>query len=1146
MNHFSKCCRSKKASPNSLSGSAQLLDLDMTCMTVESSQSKLLRVKVQPKIPNKKSAYHDILVFPDTGASICLLGPKQLNALGLTQNDISPYISNVSVAGGSHIKTMGMFNVSIQMQGRTTEQVVYCSMKADRFFLSRQACISLGVVPSTFPYPPPINTCSNCLNVASLNLGDVERGSPNAESDSSDVEHGSSDEDHSPPEIKRGPPPEKPAIIPFAPIEANVGKLKTFLLDQFASSAFNKSKPFPKLSTPPALIHLKPDYKVPKPAYWPASVADHWADKVWKMFETDIKAKVMKRVPFNEPTLWCARMVLVKKKDGSPRRTVDYQQLNKQCLREPNYGESPFHTARRVPHNSWKSTFDAVDGYHSVELDEASSKLTTFISPWGRFRYLRFPQGHCQAGDAFNGRVQLILSNIKRMVRIVDDICIYDETIEDAFWHAWEVLYVCAKNGIVINKSKFKFCCRDIDFAGLSITSRGIQPSAKMLAAIKDFPPPTDIAKARAFFGLVTQVQWAYANSGDMAPFRDLVKPNSTFKWTEELERLFEECKKKIIGQVQEGVRKYDITRETCLQTDYSKEGLGYLLLQKYCKCSLDMAPLCCHDGWKLVFAGSRFTKGAESRYAPTEGEALAVAWALNHAHLFTKGCPNIIVSTDHRPLLGILNDKPLEDIKNPRLVRLKEQTLGFSFRMKYNRGKWHRAPDALSRNPSETIFSIAAGIFGNEHTEEEQVSVCAAELALAEISPDGSLSLDDLRKEMAIDPEMKILVSTVQSGFPRTHQLTDPMIRCYFNARDDIWIQDSGLLMFKNRLIIPQSFRQNILNTLHSAHQGVEGMRARASNSVYWPGLNSSIRNMRNNCKICNVVAPSQARQAIQLMPQPQYPFQHVCMDAFELDSHHYLAIVDKFSGWLLIFHVKTYPTRKHIIESLRSVFSSYGAPECLFTDGGLPFQAQEFESFLKRWKVQHITSSAFYPQGNGRAELAVKSAKRLLHENVNLDGSLNSYKACRALLQYRNTPIKYVGLSPSQLLFHRNLRDGLPMDPRTLRPSKLWLIAADKREEALRERNLTMAQRYNRTTHVLYEISIGRTVLIQDNGKNGNWSRSGVVVDFENRNCLIRMDGSGRIISRNRRFIKPVGFDAEADDSLLYPSVTCHRNSK
>ena len=175
-NHFSKCCRSKKASSNLQSGSAQLLE--MTCMTVESSKSKLLRVMVQPKIPKKKSALYDILVFPDTGSSICLLGPKQLNALGLIRKDISPYISNVSVAGGSYIRTVGRFNVSIHIQGRTTEQVVYFSMKADRFILSRQACIALGVVPSTFPYPPAINACGNCSNVAS-HLGNVEFSPPN-------------------------------------------------------------------------------------------------------------------------------------------------------------------------------------------------------------------------------------------------------------------------------------------------------------------------------------------------------------------------------------------------------------------------------------------------------------------------------------------------------------------------------------------------------------------------------------------------------------------------------------------------------------------------------------------------------------------------------------------------------------------------------------------------------------------------------------------------------------------------------------------------------------------------------------------------------------------------------------------------------
>ena len=75
----------------------------------------------------------------------------------------------------------------------------------------------------------------------------------------------------------------------------------------------------------------------------------------------------------------------------------------------------------------------------------------------------------------------------------------------------------------------------------------------------------------------------------------------------------------------------------------------------------------CCTDGWKLIFAGSRFTKPAESRYSPTEGKALAVAGALNHSKMFTLGCTNLVVSVDHKPLLGILNDRDLGNINNPR-----------------------------------------------------------------------------------------------------------------------------------------------------------------------------------------------------------------------------------------------------------------------------------------------------------------------------------------------------------------------------------------------------------------------------------------------------------------------------------------------
>ena len=819
----------------------------------------------------------------------------------------------------------------------------------------------------------------------------------------------------------------------------------------------------------------------------------------------------------------------LKKKDGRPRRTVDYQQLNSQCIREPNYSDSPFHTARRIPQNTWKCVLDAVDGYHSVELDPESSKLTTFITPWGRYRYLRFPQGHCSAGDAFNGRVQEILSGIPRMVRIVDDMCLYDDTIEGAFWHTWDLLETCAQNGIVINESKLQFCSREIEFAGLTVTADGVQPSKRTMSAIENFPPPTDLTKARAFFGLVNQVQWAYANGKEMAPFRELVKPNSTFRWNDELRELFDQCKKKILHQVREGVKRYDTNRQTCLQTDFSQQGLGYLLLQKYCSCSLERAPLCCNNGWQLVFAGSRFTQGAEKRYAPTEGELLAVAWSLNHAHIFTKGCSNIIISTDHKPLLGILNEKPFEDIKNPRILRLKEQTLSFSFMVTYNQGKWHRGPDALSRNPQFNYVHLLEPF----HVSVPEVSYMTdidATLALTEVGEDIGISVEDVRKATREDPAMKILAATILNGFPQTQHLTDPEIRPFFNVRDHLWIEKE-VIMFKKRIVLPKVLRERSLRVLHAAHQGIEGMKARASNSIYWPGLNVAIKQVRDGCNICNKIAPSQPREPIQLISPPAYPFQHVCMDAFEISGKHYLAAVDRYSGWLMIFHVRCHPQSRHVIDSLRSIFSNYGAPDTLFTDGGLPFQGQEVQQFLNTWKVKHVTSSASYPQGNGRAELAVKAAKRLLQENTNSDGSLNTNKASRALLQYRNTPIQHVGLSPAQILFHRNLRDGLPASQQSLKPNKLWVIAADQRERSLAKRNEDLVDRYNRSTRELPVLMIGQTVLIQDANFKKRWMRYGTIVDQNNRKYTIRVHGSGSVITRNRRFLKPANVEQHED---------------
>ena len=74
-----------------------------------------------------------------------------------------------------------------------------------------------------------------------------------------------------------------------------------------------------------------------------------------------------------------------------------------------------------------------------------------------------------------------------------------------------------------------------------------------------------------------------------MLPFRDLVKQNSKFAWIQSLEDVFKDS---INGLVQKGAATLDKDRVTCLAPDWSKGGMGFLLLQKHCQCTIEIAPI--------------------------------------------------------------------------------------------------------------------------------------------------------------------------------------------------------------------------------------------------------------------------------------------------------------------------------------------------------------------------------------------------------------------------------------------------------------------------------------------------------------------------------------------------------------------------
>ena len=278
----------------------------------------------------------------------------------------------------------------------------------------------------------------------------------------------------------------------------------------------------------------------------------------------------------------------------------------------------------------------------------------------------------------------------------------------------------------MFNKDKFVFAEETTKFAGFELTPEGYRPPARVLDAIQSFPIPKTITDVRSWFGLVNQVAYAFSQSNTMAPFRELLSSNKRngkdIYWDDNLGRIFDESKKVIVEKIKDGVCSFEKDRVTCLSTDWSKTGIGFTLTQKYCECPRDQktntwSPLCGKGHWRIILAGSRFTKPAESRYAPVEGEALAVVYGLNQCRNFILGSPNLVVAVDHKPLTRILNDRSLECIDNPRLLRLKDKTM-YDFQIVHIVGKSNSAPDAASRYPSRVASVLADDVVDEEYAK--------------------------------------------------------------------------------------------------------------------------------------------------------------------------------------------------------------------------------------------------------------------------------------------------------------------------------------------------------------------------------------------------------------------------------------------
>ncbi|XP_064102669.1 uncharacterized protein K02A2.6-like [Macrobrachium nipponense] len=274
-------------------------------------------------------------------------------------------------------------------------------------------------------------------------------------------------------------------------------------------------------------------------------------------------------------------------------------------------------------------------------------------------------------------------------------------------------------------------------------------------------------------------------------------------------------------------------------------------------------------------------------------------------------------------------------------------------------------------------------------------------------------LILDEERVKVAAskDPVYQLLVAKVAANDWRPQKAQElAYLRQFYAVRDRLsMVEDLIVYTYEQvcpRLLIPEELRLQVITGLHAGHKGVDSMLRRQRQSVYWPGMEGDLQSHRDGCASCDIHAPSQPAEPLVLTAPPEYPFQSTVVDMLQLEGHMYMA--HRVAG------SRTLSTWYNVIKnhiSVEDVLHKMGSTRANLDRWGTNLISKETTSFFRKWGVTVRLSSAHYPQSNGRAKAAVKTAKRIIRANIGKGGSLDCNKASLAILQYHQHPTSLKG---------------------------------------------------------------------------------------------------------------------------------------
>ena len=347
---------------------------------------------------------------------------------------------------------------------------------------------------------------------------------------------------------------------------------------------------------------------------WPQQIREKVKAEIHRLLELGVIQSV------DTPTDWVSSLVVTVKPNGQARLCIDPKPLNKAIKRNDYSMKTIDDALEEMKGARFFTHLDAKNGFWHVELDDESSFLTTFETPFGKFKWVRLPFGISASPEEFQRRIDQALQGLPGSFAVHDDFIVWGkgatdkEASEDHDRNLKKLLERCREKGIKLNPEKTEYKKTEIAYLGHIISRDGLKVDPKKVDAIQNLATPTDKAGVQRLLGMVGYLQrFAPKLSEVAAPLRELVCKDIHFRWDVDVHGKALEELKKLLSKAP--VLAYFDPKEddVSLQCDASEFGLGACLMTK---------------GQPVQYASRALTQ-TERNYAQIEKEMLSIVFGL-------------------------------------------------------------------------------------------------------------------------------------------------------------------------------------------------------------------------------------------------------------------------------------------------------------------------------------------------------------------------------------------------------------------------------------------------------------------------------------------------------------------------------------